>query len=113
MTYNDPANFLASRDMSKKELVLVASRAFALLLATWALVNITYLPDELFSLSHHVSLRSVLAVHDYWTCYYLMLTVSNLARIVALSSATVLFWRCGPRVEAFFSCPAGEQESSQ
>jgi hypothetical protein len=99
--------------MSRDDLVFVASRAFALLLATWALIDISYLPEELFALSHHVSLRSALAVHDYWTSYYWMVTVSNLVRIVALFFAAVLFWRCGPRVAELFSRPAAEQESSQ
>jgi len=35
--------------MSKKELVLVVSRTLSLWLVAWALVELTYLPERLFS----------------------------------------------------------------
>jgi hypothetical protein len=98
--------------MSRKELVLLASRAFALLLISWALVDVTYLPERLFALSHHVSQRSVLATPDYWSRYYLIITVFNVVRILALVLAAALFWRCGPRVESLFSPQQGNRETS-
>jgi hypothetical protein len=99
--------------MSRKELVLLVGRAFALPLVTWALVEVTYLPDRVFALSHHLRQNSVLATSsDYWSSYYLILTVFNVARMLALFFAAVLFWRCGPRVEALFSPPPGNQEAS-
>jgi hypothetical protein len=83
--------------MSRKELVLLVSRAFALLLITWALVEVTYLPERVFALSHHLRQSSVLATsRDYWSSYYLMLTGFNVVRMLALFFAAVLFWRCGP-----------------
>jgi hypothetical protein len=96
--------------MSRKELVSLASRAFALLLISWGLVEITYLPDRLFALSHHLSLRSALATYDYWSRYYLILTVSGVVRMIAMFLAAALFWRCGPRVEALFSPQQNNQE---
>jgi hypothetical protein len=97
--------------MSRKELVLLVSRAFALLLITWALVEVTYLPDRLFALFHHLSQRSVLAARDYGSTYDLILTGSTVVRMLALFLAAAVFWRCGPRVEALFS-PQGNQEAS-
>jgi hypothetical protein len=67
-------HFATETIMSRKELVLLVSLAFALLLTTWALVELTYLPDRLFALSHHLSERSVLGTRDYWSSYYLILT---------------------------------------
>jgi len=99
-------------DMSRKELVLLVSRAFALLLITWALVEVTYLPDRLFALFHHLSQRSVLATRDYWSTYDLILTGSTAVRMLALFLAAAVFWRCGPRVEALFSPQQGNQEAS-
>jgi len=100
-------------DMSKKELVLLVSRAFALLLVTWALVEVTYLPDRVLALSHHLRQSSVLATsRDYWSSYYLILTVFSVVRMLALFFAAVLFWRCGPRVEALFSPQPGNPEAS-
>jgi hypothetical protein len=79
--------------MSRKELVAIVSRAFALLLATWVFVDITYLLDHLYPLVHHASLRSALSTtYDYWTIYYLTLAVLDLVRIVVLSLAAALFW---------------------
>lgn len=99
--------------MSRKELVLLMSRGFALFLTTWALVEVTYLPDRLYALFHHLSLRSALATNDYWTRYYLILTVSDLVRMVALFLGAVLFWRCGPQVEALFSPQDNQQPPTE
>lgn len=99
--------------MSKKEPVLLVSRAFALLLISWALVEVTYLPERLFALSHHMSQHSVLAMHDYLSSYYLIITAFNVVRMVALFLAAALFWRCGPRVEALFSVKQTNQEASR
>ena len=98
--------------MSRKELVLLVSRAFALLLITWALVEVTYLPERLFALSHHLSQSSVLVTHDYWSIYYLIITVFLVLRVLALFLAAALFWRCGPRVEALFSLKEENQKAS-
>ena len=98
--------------MSRKELVLLVSRAFALLLITWAFVEITYLPERLFALSHHLSQSSVLVAHDYWSSYYLIITVFLVLRVLALFVAAALFWRCGPRVEELFSLKQEDQKAS-
>ena len=91
--------------MSREEAVLVVSRAFSLLLITWLLVDVTYLPQELLGLGHHMSQRSVLATQDYqdyWSNYYLVGLIVNVVRIVALLFAARLFWKRGPSVEAVF-----------
>lgn len=89
--------------MSRKEIVLLVSRAFALLLISWAFVEVTYLPERLFALSHHLSLSSVMVARDYWSSYYLIITVFLVLRMLGLFLAATLFWRCGPQVEALFS----------
>jgi hypothetical protein len=89
--------------MTRDELVFLFSRLFSLLLSTWALVEVSYLPERLLALSHHINERSVLATHEYWSTYYLIVTVFLAVRIVALLVAAVLFWKCGPRVQALFS----------
>ena len=104
---------LPRHHMSRKDLVMLVSRAFALLLITWALVDVTYMPDRLFSLFHHLSLRSALATYDYWSRYYLILTVSGVVRMLALFLAAALFWKCGPRVEALFSPQQDDQAPSE
>jgi hypothetical protein len=98
--------------MSKKEALLLASRAFALLLIAWATFEITYLPVHLFELFHYMSRRSVLQQHDYLTSYYLLLTVFNVLRAILLIVAAAAFWNCGPRIEALFSNQQGPREGT-
>jgi hypothetical protein len=98
--------------MSRKELVFLVSRAFALLLISWGFVEVTYLPERLFALFHHLSQSSLLVAHDYWSSYYLIITVFLVLRMLALFLAASMFWRCGPRVEALFSRHDDNQEAS-
>jgi hypothetical protein len=99
--------------MSKKELVVLVSRAFSLLLITWALVEVTYIPERVFALSHHMRQGSVLATSlDYGSRYYLLLIVFNVVRMLALFFAAVMFWRCGPQVEALFLQQLSDQAAS-
>lgn len=98
--------------MSKKELVLLVSRAFAMLLITWAFVELTYLPDRLLGLVHHLNERSVLAPHDYWSNYYAILTALTVLRLLVFLIAAVLFWKCGPRVGTLFSSEQSNQSGS-
>jgi len=89
--------------MSRKELVLLVSRAFALLLISWAIAEATYLPERLFALSHHLNQSSVLVAHDYWSTYYLIVAIFLVLRMLAMLLGAALFWRCGPGVEGLFS----------
>jgi hypothetical protein len=88
--------------MSRKELIFVLSRAFALYLCCWGLVEVSYLPERLFSLAHYTNERPVFADHDYHSSYYLVVTAFLFARMLALFYASGWFWRCGPRVQALF-----------
>jgi ABC-type microcin C transport system permease subunit YejB len=98
--------------MSRKELVFIVSRTFALLLISWALVEVSYLPERVFALTHHISQSSVLARYDYWSSYYLVVTSFLVARVLALLFAAGSFWRCGPRVQALFSPQQDNREAS-
>jgi hypothetical protein len=94
--------------MSKKEVLLVVSRGFALLLCTWGFVELTYLPERLFSLSHHLGQQSALSIGaDYWGTYYSLATALLLLRVTVLLIAAIAFWKCGPRVQALFGWPDG------
>jgi len=97
--------------MTKKELVLLASRAFALLLIVWAAVDVTYLPERLFALVHYLGRRSVLLQHDYLNSYYLLVTALSAFRIMVLSVAASVFWKCGPWIEAFFTNQQDQHEA--
>ena len=88
--------------MSRKEFVFVVSRWFAILLGIWGLVDVSYVPERLFSLSHFMNERSALSGHNYQSDYYLIATAFLFARALALFYAAGWFWRCGPRVQALF-----------
>lgn len=98
--------------MSRNELVFIVSRAFALLLIGWALAEVSYLPERLFALTHHISQGSVLAKYDYWSSYYLVITSFLVVRVLAFLLAAGSFWRCGPWVQALFSPEQDNQEAS-
>jgi len=97
-------HFWTNREhMSRKELVFVVSRTFALFLFTWAFAEVSYLPERLLSLTHHISEGSVLTRYDYWSSYYLVVTSFLVVRILAFLLAAGSFWRCGPWVHALFA----------
>jgi len=80
-------------NMSKKDLALIASRFFALLMSVWALMEISYLPEHLFAFRHYVSQRSVLSSQDYYTSLHFLVVISCILRITALLVLAILFWK--------------------
>lgn len=82
--------------MTKKEGVLLASRALTLYLLCWGLSDLTYLPQELLSARHHYG------THDYWLTYYCIELSFRTVRIIALFAAAMWLYSCGKQVEAFF-----------
>ena len=88
--------------MSRKEVIVLVSRAFAACQLATALLEISYLPERLFSMHHHASLVSVISVSaadSYWRTYDQIDILSLIARIFGLLTLTVVFWRCGSWVE--------------
>jgi hypothetical protein len=99
--------------MSRKDAVVLASRALALLLVLWALTDVSYLPEYVHSLIHHSNQESVLTPHGYWFYYYLVRLASLLVRIVGYSIAARWLFKGGPRVEELFLPSAPEQSATQ
>jgi|HubBroStandDraft_4_1064222.scaffolds.fasta_scaffold1662098_1 hypothetical protein len=98
--------------MSRREVVLLVSRALALLFISSALIEGTYLPERLFAFSHYVKQSSVVVGPNFSSNYYLVLTGCLVLRILAYSLAAALFWKCGARVEGLFSTPQESQAAS-
>jgi hypothetical protein len=82
--------------MTKREGILLTSRALTLYLLCWGLSDLTYLPQELLSARHHYG------THDYWFTYYGIELSFRIVRIVALFAAAMWLYSCGKQVEAFF-----------
>ena len=87
--------------MTKKEAVMLASRALALYLICWGLSDVIYLPQLALDLQRHWHRSSVL-MPDYWWTYYRVGMVMHLVRILALFAAAGWLLKCGKTVQRFF-----------
>jgi hypothetical protein len=91
--------------MSKKDLVAIVSRGVALYFFAWACDNVTYVPGEIRSLSHHVSERSVLTMDQYWRNGDIWSMAFTLSRAAFLFAVAIWLFHCGPSVERFLLPP--------
>jgi hypothetical protein len=89
--------------MTRNQAVKIVSRALALYLFVWALDNLSYLPGQLLSFSHRASLQSVFASDSYLRNYEFLTFGMTVVRVVALLAAAAWLYRCGPKVERYFS----------
>jgi hypothetical protein len=88
--------------MTKKDGILLVSRAMTLYLVLWVLSDLTYVPERLFSFFHYAKLPNASANEHYLRGYYFIILVSLVARIVALSILARWIHKCGPSVESLF-----------
>jgi hypothetical protein len=84
--------------VTKKDLVVIASRAIALYLIFWALDNLSYVPVDAFALSHYSALPQ-----EYVYKYHLVLLSHHLLASVLFFVGVIWVYRCGPSVESFLS----------
>lgn len=88
--------------MTKKEAVLLVSRALAIIQIVTALEAITYLPERFISLFHHAQAESVLEpfkIDRYFQTLDRVGMTLMLVRILGLLVLAFIFWNCGPWVE--------------
>ncbi len=88
--------------MTRKEAVVLVSRALSLLWGACALNEVTYLPERLRSLGHYAIGGSTLgfsASDSYISDSYRLSLILLLVRIAIYLTLAVVFWRCGPWVE--------------
>jgi len=88
--------------MSRKEAALLAGRALAIIQFVAALLEISYLPERLVSLSHYQHMGTALAATeaDYFQALGRVGIAFMLMRIAGLLILTVVFWNCGPWFES-------------
>ena len=106
--------------MSKREAVVLVSRALAVVEAVAAFIQISYFPGYLVSFLHYLEEVGLQATSASRELYAHFLTTSSVElaflvlRIGALLALTLLFWKCGPGVSNFLLPPCeGPQDSSQ
>jgi hypothetical protein len=90
--------------VSKKQLVLIASRAIALYLIFWGLGNLANVPVLVFAIFHYARLPGS-AGADYLYSYHAIQLSSHAVLSIGLLLAAVWTYRCGPTIERFLSPP--------
>jgi hypothetical protein len=98
--------------MTRREIVVLVSRALAIIQLMTAVIEITYLPLSLFSLFHHLFPLQSSPFGDYWSRYYMEALLALIARIAILLLAALLLWKCGPKVEALLLSGAATPEAN-
>jgi len=89
--------------VTKRDLILVASRAMALYLIFWALDHLSYVPVDAFALSHYGSLQA--GRQNYLYMENLILLIRHIIYAGFLFVASVWIYRCGPTISRFLSSP--------
>jgi hypothetical protein len=88
--------------MTRRETVLIVSRAVAVIQFVSAFLDITYLPERFMTLVHRtgeVNAAGTPPGAHYWVVYYQVEVWSLIVRIAGLLLMGILFWSCGPWVE--------------
>jgi hypothetical protein len=90
-------------NMSKREIVVLVSRALSIIQIVTVLLEVTYLPQELLGLFHHIFPLQTPVFGDYLSRSYMEAVLALIARIAICSFAAVLLWKCGPDIERFLT----------
>jgi hypothetical protein len=98
--------------MSKREAVLLASRALAVLLMVWALSDVSYLPGRVFSLLHYLNREPSSAYTEYMRHYYITEVGFLVTRIVGFSLLSRVLFKGGPDIHELL-LPASDQQARQ
>lgn len=101
--------------MSRREAVLLVSRALAMIQLITAFLEITTLPDRLISLHHYTSRISASGAtqSDYYFKSLDQLGIAFMfARIAGLLLFAFFFWNCGPWIERILMPKPETQDQS-
>jgi len=95
--------------VSKDQVVLLVSRAIAIIQCITAMLEISYLPERLMSLHHYQARGNApAALPDYLARLYSTEVALLCFRIALLLTLTLVFWQCGPRLREFLLPKDGE-----
>jgi len=101
--------------MTRREIVLLVSRALAVIQLITACIEISYLPGYLISLHHYTSRidAGTAVASDYYFKSYDQVSLAMLfGRIAGLFLFTYLLLKCGPWLERFLLPNAVELEAT-
>ena len=89
--------------MSRKDALLLASRALAVLLTLWALAEVSYLPEFAHSFLHYLRYERTASTNmgyvDYMRHYYLIRLAFLVTRIIGYSFMARWLYKGGPDIE--------------
>ncbi|HET9407684.1 MAG TPA: hypothetical protein VFO39_10640 [Candidatus Sulfotelmatobacter sp.] len=86
--------------MSKSDAAVLASRTLAVLITVWVLVDISYLPERVYSLLRYTNQGLAFSSSaEHWKHYYIIAVGFLLTRVVGLSLLARWLYRGGPEVE--------------
>jgi hypothetical protein len=98
--------------MSRKDALVLASRALAVVFAVWALGEASYLPEFLHSFRHYINQEpSSSTAVQYWRHYYLIRTGFLVTRMIGYFLMARWLYKGGPEVDELLS-GATPQETS-
>jgi hypothetical protein len=101
--------------MSRKEAVLLVSRALAFIQLISAFLELTTLPGRLVSLQHYTSRINASAAlpSDYYFRSSDQIGIAFMfARVVGLLIFAFVFWNCGPWIERILLPKPDDQEEA-
>ena len=107
---SDAAIPIPPPSLTREQAILIATRIVVAYLLFWVIDDITLLPHELLSVAHYMKATgSVLGTNtsmplsSYTLRYYILDLLSNILRMTLWIMAAGWFYRCGPRIQAFFA----------
>jgi hypothetical protein len=99
--------------MSREDAIVLVSRALAVLLTLWVLVDVSYLPADLLAFRHYVDHEITSSGGAeywlYWRHHYLMELSFLVTRIVGLSLMARWLFKGSPEVASMLLPNAAEQ----
>jgi|HubBroStandDraft_1064217.scaffolds.fasta_scaffold00004_102 hypothetical protein len=112
MRYCSRTAFAGREGYVKKDAVVLASRALAVLFVVWALGEASYLPERLHSFLHYMDEGPGPASFiDYRRHYYLIALGFLAVRAVGYSLMARWLYKGGPEVEELLSGAAPQETS--
>jgi NADH:ubiquinone oxidoreductase subunit 3 (subunit A) len=86
--------------MSRRDALVLGSRALALLFAVWALGQASYLPESLHSFHRYIGQEPASSTAiQYWRHYYLIRLSFLVIRVVGFALLARWLYKGGPEVE--------------
>jgi len=86
--------------MSRRDAILLASRALAILLTVWALADVSYLPGSIYAFRHYSSVELTSPTATLYYRHSNLISLSfHVTRIIGLSLMARWLYKGGPDIE--------------